>query len=200
MAQVIKQEDKQVFPKEPCDKNLLLGSIKKQQPDGVVLAVEKVILPKKNNFGKVTMPTILTIIGEMDKCTLYELDNDGQYIEYEDEMTGETRRKMYIGDGHLQTVFFPFYANLQDKDAEVDENTTLIITPGTSSYSFFKEALIHGGELPEDVGRESIATNFAELKECLEDFTFLGKHEVIKGKNRSFPSLLVERISEDEVI
>lgn len=198
MAQIVKDE-KKVFAKEPCDKTLLLSSIKKHQPKGVILGVEKVIEPRKNNFGKATISVIFSIVGNMPKCTQYALDKKGQYIEYEDEMTGETRRKMKVDDGNLLTVFFPFYANIKKGEEGLDENTTLIITPGTSSYSFFKEALIDGGELPEDVGRESIATNFNELKECLEGFTFRGKYELIKGSNRSFPSLLVERISEDEM-
>ena len=198
MAQVIQEEQgDKVFPREPCDKNLILQSIKKHQPDGVMMGVEKVIDAKKNNFGKVTIPVILTITGEMPKCILYELDEDGQYVEYEDEITGEKKRKLKIDDGQLATVFFPFYANIKQGEDGLDENTTLIITPGTSSYSMFREALIDGGELPSDVGRQSIATNFAELKECLDGFCFLGKYETIKGKNRSFPSLLVERIEEE---
>lgn len=196
MAQVIEQEETKVFPKEPCDKHLILQSIKKHQPDGVEMGVEKVVPPKRNNFGKATIPVIFTITGEMPKCILYELDENGQYVIEEDDITGEQKRKLKVDDGSLATVFFPFYANIKDGEDGLDENTTLIITPGTSSYSFFREALIEGGELPSNVGRQSIATNFAELKECLEGFTFIGKYETIKGKNRSFPSLLVERIEE----
>ena len=192
MASII-EEEKKLFPREPLDKTLLLNSLKSYQKDGVMMGVEKVIDPKLNSFGKVTINTVLTITGEMEKCRLYELDNDGQYIEYEDEMTGETRRKIYIDEGTLKTVFFPFYANIKKGEEGLDENTTLIITPGTSSYSFFKEALINAEELPSDVGNVSIATNFAELKEALDGFYFLGKYELIKGKTRSFASLKVER-------
>ena len=63
----------------------------------------------------------------------------------------------------------------------------------------FKEALIDFGALPEDIGNEAIATDFAEIKECLDGFHFRGKYDVIKGKNRSFPYLLCERVSEDEI-
>ena len=193
MAQLL-DEEKKIFPRESCDKTLLLSSIKSYQKEGVTLGVEKLITPRKNNFGKVSINAILRITGEMPKCRLYELDENGQYIEYEDEMTGETRRKVKIDDGNLETVFFPFYANIKDGEDGLDENTTLIITPGTSSYSFFKEALIDCGELPEDMSQQSIATNFAELKEAIEGWDFLGKQETIKGKNRSFSSLLCERI------
>lgn len=199
MAQIVETEDKKVFPKEPCDKNLLLGSIKSFQKDGVILGVEKVIEPKKNVYGKATINVILTITGSMEKCRVYDLDEDGQYIEYEDEMTGETRRKVKIEDGTLKTVFFPFYANVKSGEDGLDENTTLIITPGTSSFSFFKEALIDAEALPEDMGNQSIATNFKEIKECLEGWTFLGKYGIIKGKNNSFPYLLCERVSEEDI-
>lgn len=198
MAEIIKDEEK-VFPREPCDKTLLLNSIKSFQKDGVILGVEKVIDPKKNNFGKVTINIVFTIVGSMPKCRLYDLDDNGQYIEYEDEMTGETKRKIRIDDGQLSTVFFPFYANIGKGEDGLDENTTLIITPGTSSYSFFKEALIEMGELPEDMGNQSVATNFSEIKEACDGFTFRGKYEVIKGKNRSFASLKCERVDESEI-
>lgn len=200
MAELLQNEEKKkkVFPKEPCDKNLLLGSIKSFQKEGVILGVEKVIEPKKNAYGKATLPMILTVTGQMPKLRVYELDNKGQYIEYEDEMTGETRRKVKIEDGQLKTVFFPFYANIKEGEDGLDENTTLIITPGTSSYSFFREALIDADELPEDMGNQSIATCFKEIKECLDGWIFRGKYDVIKGKNRSFPYLLCERVNEDE--
>lgn len=198
MAQAIQEEEK-VFPREPCDKSLILSSLKKHQPDGAIMGVEKLIQPKKNTFGKVTIPSVLTIVGTMPKCILYDLDADGQYIMEEDEITGETKKKLRIGDGNLQTVFFPFYANIGKGEEGLDEETTLVITPGTSSYSFFKECLIDGGELPEDTGDVAIATNYKELKECCEGFTFRGKYELIKGKNRSFPSLLVERVSDEEL-
>lgn len=188
------------FPDSPCDKTLLLNSLKKYQKNGVILGVEKVINPKEKTYGdarKALISVVFTIVGSMDKCILYELDDNGKRIKYEDEMTGEEKYRMKVSDGSLAEVIFPFYANIQD--GELDENTTLIITPKTSSYSFFREGLIDGGALPEDAPVQSIATTFAELKECLDGFTFKGKYELIKGKYRSFPSLLCERVSEDEI-
>lgn len=190
-----------LFPKEPCDKNLLLGSLKSFKEDGVVLGVEKVLTPKRRDYStgpKANINVIFTIIGSMDKCRLYDLDDDGQYIPYIDEMTGEERNKVHIGDGQLKTVYFPFYANIGKDEQGLDDSTLLIVTPGTSSYSFFREALIEAGELPPTMGKQSFSTNFGELKEALEGFEFLGKYELIKGKNRSFPSLLVERLADDD--
>lgn len=187
------------FPKEPCDKNLLLSSIKSFQPDGVILGVEKVLTPKRRDYGngsKANINIILSIVGSMEKCRCYDLDEDKQYIPFVDEMTGEERNKVKITDGQLKTVYFPFYANIKEGEDGFDENTTLIVTPKTSSYSFFKEALIDAEELPSDMDEQAFSTNFAELKEALEGFTFKGLYETIKGKNRSFPSLKVERVEE----
>ena len=203
MAQLenLSNENGTKFPDEPCDKNLYLGSLKSFQENGVVTGVEKVLTPKRRDYStgpKANINMILTILGSMPKCRLYELDDDGQRIPYEDEMTGEKRYKVYIGEGQLKTVFFPFYANIKDGEEGLDDETTLIVTPGTSSYSMFKEALIEMGGLPEDMGNQAFSTNFAELKEALQGFEFLGKYELIKGKNRSFPSLKVERLDKDD--
>ena len=75
MAKVIEQE-KKVFPRDPCDKTLLLGSLKSFQKQGVILGVEKVIDPRKNSYGKASINVVLTIVGSMDKCRLYELDDN----------------------------------------------------------------------------------------------------------------------------
>lgn len=189
------QEEEKVFPREPCDKTLLLSSLKTLQKDGVEIGVEKTIEPRKNNFGKVTLNVIFKILGDMPKLRVYELDENGQYIDYEDEMTGETRRKIRIDDGKMKTVFFPFYANLGKGEDGLDENTKLVITPGTSSYSFFKEAFIAYGELPADMGNQAFSTCYAEIKEALADFVFIGKYDVM-GRQRKFSYLKCERIEE----
>jgi len=195
LAQIEKSEggDKQ-FPKEPMDKDLLLSSLKQFKKDGVVMGVEKVIEPKLNQFGKVTINTILTIIGSFPKCRRYILDENGQYTYYIDEKTGEERRDIELADAQLSTVFFPFYAVPQGEG--LDENTKLLITPGTSSYSFFKEAYIDAGELPADMGNEAFSTNFAEMKEVLDGFTFLGKYAE-GGTKRKFAFLKCERVEEE---
>lgn len=197
MAQLIvedNQGDGKLFPKEPCDKKLLLGSLKDYQKDGVVLGVEKVINPKMGSYGKATINLVLTILGSMPKCRLYNLDENGQYQEYEDERTGETRLDVIIGDGQLKTVFFPFYAI--PKGDGLDENTTLLITPGTSSYPLFKEALIEAEELPSDMGNQAFNTTFAELKGALEGFEFIGKYAQGGSKNK-FDYLDVQRVDGD---
>ena len=195
MAEIIKDEGSQVFPKEPMDKELLLSSLRDFKKDGVVLGVEKVIEPKKNDFGKVTINLVFTILGSFEECRMYVLDEEGQYIVKKDIKTGKEEREIEIGDGQLKTVFFPFYA--VPKGEGLDENTTLLITPGTSSYSVFREAMIEQGELPENMGNQAFSTNFKELKEALQGFEFLGKF-AIGGTKRKFNYLEAVRIEDNE--
>ena len=194
MATIEKSEGQgKLFPKEPIDKELLLSSLRDYKKDGVVLGVEKVITPKLNSFGKATINTLFTVIGSFDKCRKYILDEEGQYTFYLDDKTGEKRRDIEIGDANLCTVFFPFYA--VPRGEGLDENTTLVITPGTSSYSFFREAYIDAGELPADMGNDAFSTDFKEMKEVLEGFTFRGKYAE-GGSKRKFMYLKCERIEE----
>lgn len=196
MAQIEKSEGDKKFPREPVDKDLLLSSLKDYQKKGVILGVEKVIEPKSNQFGKVTINCILTVIGQFPKLRQYILDEEGQYTFYKDEKTGEERRDIEVKDGNLCTVFFPFYA--VPKGDGLDENTTLLITPGTSSYSFFREAYIDAEELPSDMGNDAFSTNFAEMKEVLQGFTFKGKYAE-GGSKRKFAFLKCERVSEEDL-
>ena len=193
MASILQEENQKVFAKEPMDKELLLSSLRDFCEDGTMIGVEKVIQPKLNGYGKVTISTILKILGEMPKARKYVLDEEGQYTFYTDDKTGEERRDIEVGEGHMATVFFPFYA--VPKDTELDDETTLVITPATSSYSFFREAYINAGELPSDMGNMSFSTNFKEMKDVVEGFVFIGKHK-IGGTKRKFPYLYCERVEE----
>lgn len=196
MAQLEKTEGDKKFPREPIDKDLLLSSLRDYQKEGVILGVEKVIEPKLNQFGKVTINAIFTVVGSFPKCRKYILDDEGQYTFYIDERTGEERRDIEVGDANLCTIFFPFYA--VPKGEGLDENTPLLITPGTSSYSFFREAYIDAEELPEDMGNSAFSTNFAEMKEVLNGFTFKGKFAE-GGSKRKFAFLKCERVDDNEL-
>lgn len=196
MAQVIAEEkSSEKFPREPCDKRLFLGSARDYCPEGVVMGVNKVLTPKMTAFGKVSINTVLQIIGEMPKCRLYDLDKEGQYQFVDDPMTGEQRIKVKVDDGHMATVFFPFYAVPKGENGELDESTPLLVTPGTSSYSLFKEAMLESEFLPADMGNQSFMTDFNELKEALEGFTFKGFYAQGGSKNK-FDYLRAERVEE----
>jgi len=195
MVEIIQENGSStVFPKEPIDKDLLLSSLRDYNKDGVVLGVEKVLTPKKNKYNKVTINTVLTVIGSMDKGRKYILDEQGQYTFYIDDKTGEKRRDLEVGDCQLCTVFFPFYAVPEGEG--LDENTPLLITPGTSSYSFFKEAYINGEALPKDCGNVAFKTNFKEMKEVVEGFNFRGYYA--EGGKNNFQYLRCEQLDEEE--
>ena len=193
MVEILKDEGTKKFPKEPMDKDLLLSSLRDYKKDGTEIGVEKVIEPRANAFGKVTINSILRVIGEFPKSRQYILDDEGQYTFYIDDRTGEERRDIQVADGHMATVFFPFYAVPQGEG--LDENTKLLITPGTSSYSFFKTAYIDAGELPADMKDQSFITCFAEMKEVLDGFTFIGKYAE-GGSKRKFGYLKCDRVEE----
>lgn len=193
MVEILKDEGTKKFPKEPMDKDLLLSSLRDYKKDGTEIGVEKAIEPRANAFGKVTLNTILRVIGDFPKSRQYILDDEGQYTFYVDDRTGEERRDIQVADGHMATVFFPFYAVPQGEG--LDENTKLLITPGTSSYSFFKTAFIDAGELPSDMKDQSFTTCFAEIKEVLDGFTFIGKYAE-GGSKRKFGYLKCERVKE----
>lgn len=195
MVEIVEENDSStVFPKEPIDKDLLLSSLRDYNKDGVVLGVEKVLTPKRNKYKKVTINTVLTVIGSMDKGRKYILDEQGQYTFYIDDKTGEKRRDLEVGDCQLCTVFFPFYAVPEGEG--LDENTPLLITPGTSSYSFFKEAYINAEALPKDCGNVSFKTNFKEMKEVVEGFNFRGYYA--EGGKNNFQYLRCEQLDEKE--
>ena len=194
MAEIVKQdkdEDK-LFPKEPIDKTLLLSSLREFKEDGVVMGVSKVLTPK-HTFSKVkaTVNVIFDVIGSFPECRLYELDENKQYIKEYDQATGKNRNKVVLGDATLKTVFFPFYVNCDE--AEIGEDTKLVVIPNTSSYPFFKEAYMEAEALPKDCGNVAFSTNFKEMKEVLEGFEFKGKYGFFKGNN-PFEFLDVERI------
>lgn len=194
MAEILKDEKStEKFPREPCDKKLLLGSLRDYAPEGAEMGVDKLLTPKMTAFGKVSLNAILSITGEMEQCRLYDLDGEGQYQYVDDPMTGEQRIKVKVGNGHMATVFFPFYAVPKGENGELDEKTPLLVTPGTSSYSLFKEAMIESEFLPSDMGNQSFMTDYAELKEALEGFTFKGFYATGGSKNK-FDYLRVERL------
>ena len=193
MAKIVEQNtENKVFPKEPIDKNLLLSSLREFAPDGVGMGVEKVLNPRLSTFskGKATINVVFTILGTMEKCRLYDLDDEGQYVKEYDPATGKDRNKVLLEDNvSLKTVFFPFYANCEAN--EIDEETTLTIIPKTSSYPFFKKAYMDFEALPSDCPEVAFETNFKEMKEVLDNYDFKGKYGFYKGKN-SFEYLDVE--------
>ena len=179
MAKIVEEETK-VFPKDPIDKRLLLSSIRDFAPDGIKLGVEKVSKPFRTSFGKVQLTVQLCIMDKMEKCRMYELDEESQYIMIKDELTGEEKPKMKIGSAELDMCTL-FLSVSCDAD-EVDEETEFTVYPSSGSYPLFKAGLVANGDLPSDMGKKPFTTNGAELKEALEGFEFTGVSAKSNGK------------------
>ena len=180
MASIVVESESKVFPKDPLDKKLLLSSIRDFAPEGIGLGVEKVSKPFKTSFGKVMLTVQLCILEELDKCRMYELDEEGQYIMIKDDLTGDSSPKIKIDNGHLAmcTLFLGVTCDAKD----VDEETEFTVYPTSGAYPLFSSALIEAGELPEDAKGKAFTTNGNELKEALEGYEFTGKSAVSKGK------------------
>lgn len=188
MAKIIERVTKK-FPQEPLDKNLLLTSIRDFKPEGVKLGVEKVSKPFLTKYGKVQFTVVLCVMEEMEKCRMYALDDEGQFIMEKDELTGEENKKIKIDSCELELAKFFFSVTCDEKD--VDEDTEFKVYPSSGAYPLFHTALVEAGELPENSGGKSFISNGKELKEALEGFEFTGKYARKKGKY-NFDYLLVE--------
>lgn len=180
MAKIVEESESKVFPKDPLDKRLLLSSIRDYAPDGLKLGVEKVSSPFITSFGKMQFTVQLCILDEMPECRLYELDDEGQYIMMKDDLTGEEKPKIHIGEGHLELC--TLFLGVSCEDKEVDVDTEFTVYPSSGAYPLFKAGLIANGDLPEDMGSKPFVSTGAELKEALEGFDFIGVYKKSNGK------------------
>ena len=192
MAKPIEESESKVFPKDPLDKKLLLSSIRDFAPEGIQLGVEKFSRPFLTSFGKVQFTVQVCIMGEMPKCRMYELDENGQYIMVKDELTGEEHPKIKIDDGELAMATM-FLGGTCDNPKDMDEETEVTVYPTSGAYPLFREGLIANGDLPEDMKKVAFTTTGLELKEALEGFVFIGTSKKSNGKFK-FEYLGVERI------
>lgn len=190
------------FIKEEMDKTLLLSSLRDFVKEGVLLTVEKVIKPKKISiYGKINLNCILSIVSEMSKARLYELDKEGQYKMEIDDRTGEEVRSVKVEE-YLKDcqVFYPFYANPSqkiEKGETFSEDIEFKITPGTSSYSFISSAYKAADLVPTDF-HGAFVTNFAEFEEAVIGFNFIGKYAELKLKSgKKVPYLLCRKYDVD---
>ena len=190
MANIIEQADfeESSFPNSRVGKTPFLTSIRDFCPDGVKLGIERVsrLFPSKQDEGKAQLTIEFCIMSDMEKCRLFELDDDGEYITIKDELTGKEARKLVLEPVKADDlVMFPLFmpcGNPEEFTNEVD----LKFYPVSSAYPLFKLALINAGGLPKDMGDKPFVTNQVELKDALEGFTFIAKCEEIKGKYNYF--------------
>jgi len=184
MAKIVEAtEGDNKFPNSRVGKTPFLTSIRDFKPDGVKLGIERVsrVFPVKQEPEKAQLTVEFCIMDNMDKCRLYELNEDGDYIEVVDELTGKKSKKMVIEPiSEDDLVMFPMFLPC-GKPKEITNEAELIFYPTASAYPLFKLALQNAGELPKDMGNKPFSTTQEELKDALEGFTFLGKCEEIKG-------------------
>lgn len=189
MAQIVDTgEGDNKFPNSRLGKTEFLTSVRDFKPDGVKLGIERVsrVFPTKQDPEKAQMTVEFCIMDSMDKCRLFELDENGDYITIKDELTGKESRKIILEPiSEDELVMFPLFMPC-GKPKEITNDASLTFYPTSSAYPLFKLALQNAGELPEDMGDKAFATTQEELKNALEGFTFLGKCEEIKGKYHYF--------------
>ena len=184
MASIVEQKDGEKFPNPRIGKTQFLTSVRDFAPDGILLGVERVskVFPTKQEPTKAQIMLELTILGDMEKCRVFDMDDDGEYITKMDELTGREERVIKlepIGADDLES--FPIFLPC-GKPKKISNDADLTFYPTSSAYPLFKLALIEKGELPADMGNKAFSTTQEELKEALEGFSFIGKCEEIKGK------------------
>lgn len=189
MAQIVDTiEGETKFPNSRLGKTEFLTSVRDFKPDGVKLGIEKVskVFSSKQDPEKAQITVEFCLMDDMDKCRLYELDENGDYITIKDELTGKESKKIILEPiSEDDLLMFPLFMPC-GKPKEISNDASLTFYPTSSSYPLFKLALQNAGELPEDMGDKAFATTQEELKDALEGLTFLGKCEEIKGKYHYF--------------
>jgi len=189
MAEIVQSTDGDTkFPNSRVGKTPFLTSIRDFAPDGVKLGIEKVssVFAVKQDMEKAQITVELCIMSDMEKCRLYDLDDDGEYITIKDELTGKEAKKLVLEEVKGDDLMtFPMFLPC-GKPKEITNEAELTFYPKSSSYPLFKYALQKAGELPENMGNVPFKTTQGELKECLEGLTFIGKCEEIKGTYHYF--------------
>lgn len=183
MAKFIEDKDNK-FPNPRIGKNNFLTSIRDFEEHGVQCGVENIsrLFASAQDPNKAQLTAEITITGDMSKCRVWVLDDEGEYITEMDELTGEKVRKIAlepISASDLES--FPMFLPC-GKPKEISNDADLTFYPTSSAYPLFKLALTEAGELPSDMGNKAFVTTQEELKEALEGFEFIAKCEEIKGK------------------
>lgn len=184
MASVVDNNGDNKFPNPKIGKTQFLTSVRDFAPDGILLGVERVskVFPSSQDPEKAQMMVELTILSDMEKCRVFDMDDEGEYIKKMDELTGREEKVIKLESiSKDDLVSFPIFLPC-GKPKKISNDADLTFYPTSSAYPLFKLALMEAGELPENMGNKAFATTQEELKEALEGFSFIGKCEEIKGK------------------
>lgn len=184
MANIVEPVGDNKFPNPRIGKTQFLSSIRDFAPDGILLGVERVskVFPSSQEPTKAQMTVEITILGDLEKCRVFDMDENGDYITKMDELTGREEKVIKlesISKDDLES--FPMFLPC-GTPKEISNEADLTFYPTSSAYPLFKFALVEAGELPADMGNKAFSTTQVELKEALEGLSFIGKCEEVKGK------------------
>lgn len=148
--------------------------------DGIKLGVERVsdLYTNKNDKKKRGIAVTFSILSSMKKCRARVIDEKGNVVKEEDEVTGETRDKIeLIEDPDMVTFFY----NVRIEDEELKEFS---VNPKASCFPLFNWAFIKNEDLPED-NKKGFICNIEELQYALESAEFMAtvKEERFQGGN-----------------
>lgn len=183
MAKFI-ENDKNKFPNAIIGKSNFLSSLRDFKEEGAKCGIENIsrVFASAQNPKLAMISVEITIMDDIPKLRCYKLDDDGEYIEKMDELTGEKTREIELKSISADDLeSFPMFMKC-GQPTEISNEADLTFYPTSSAYPLFKLALTEAGELPVDMGDKAFVTNQEELKEALEGFEFIAKCEEIKGK------------------
>ena len=163
---------------------LFLLSVKKwHNEDGLLMGIEKVsnLFANKQDKNKRGIAITSSILGDMPKCRVRVIGDDGKPVMIEDEDTGETKQKVEVVDDVEEVTFF-FNVSVKGLTKEEIENGEFKVNNKASCFPLFNYAFINSGDLPEGNTTGFIAS-IEELKDALVGLEFLGfeKDESFEG-------------------
>lgn len=154
---------------------LFLLSVKKWHNDeGLLMGIEKVsnLFANKNSKDKRGIAVTSSILGDMPKCRVRVIGDDGKPVMVEDEDTGEEKPKIEIVDDVQEVTFF-FNISIKGLSDEEIENGEFKVNNKASCFPLFNYAFINSGDLPKGNNTGFICT-IDELKDALVGLEFLG--------------------------
>ena len=164
---------------------------------GIKLGVERVsdLYANKNDKKKRGIAVTYSILDDMPKCRARVIDEKGNVVKEEDEVTGETRDKIQlIKDPDMVTFFY----NVRIEDEELNEFS---VNPKASCFPLFNFAFQATGDLPED-NTKGFICSIDELKSSLQGIEFMAKakKESFSGGNPYWVLIPSVAIDVEEVI
>lgn len=153
---------------------LFLLSVKKWHNEkGLLMGIEKVsnLFANKNSKDKRGIAVTSSILGDMPKCRVRVIGDDGKPVMVEDEDTGEEKQKVEVVDDVQEVTFF-FNVSVKGLTKDEIENGEFKVNNKASCFPLFNYAFINSGDLPKGNNTGFICT-IDELKDALVGLEFL---------------------------